>query len=64
VEFAFCLLAIRDRFIPPTINLEEPDPDCDLDYTPKEGRKRQVDGVMSLSLGFGGQIGVIIAVKP
>ncbi len=54
VEFIFCVLAIRDGLIPPTINLRTPDPDCDLDYTPNELRERKVRYVQSNSFGFGG----------
>ncbi len=55
VEAIACLLAIRDGVLPPTINLENPDPDCDLDYIPNEARERPVDVVLSNSFGFGGQ---------
>ncbi len=55
VEAIACLLAIRDGVLPPTINLENPDPDCDLDYVPNHARRRRVDVVLSNSFGFGGQ---------
>ncbi|WZP00608.1 beta-ketoacyl-[acyl-carrier-protein] synthase II [Isosphaeraceae bacterium EP7] len=55
VEAIACLLAIRDGVMPPTINLENPDPECDLDYVPKEARERKLDVVLSNSFGFGGQ---------
>jgi 3-oxoacyl-[acyl-carrier-protein] synthase II len=55
VEIAACCLAIRDNILPPTINYEYPDPDCDLDYVPNVARPRPVDLVMSSSLGFGGR---------
>lgn len=55
VEAIACLLAIRDGVLPPTINLENPDPDCDLDYIPGEARTKRVDAVLSNSFGFGGQ---------
>ncbi len=55
VEAVTCLLAIRDGVLPPTINLENHDPECDLDYIPKESRERPVDVVLSNSFGFGGQ---------
>jgi 3-oxoacyl-[acyl-carrier-protein] synthase II len=55
VEAIACLLAIRDRVIPPTVNLDQPDEDCDLDYVPHAARDRAVDIAMSNSFGFGGQ---------
>src|SRR6201999_4259327 len=54
VEAIACLLAIRDGVVPPTINLENPDPDCDLDYVPHEARSRAIDVALSNSFGFGG----------
>ena len=54
VELCACVLALRDGIVPPTINLDEPDPDCDLDYTPHTARKADLDGAISTSLGFGG----------
>lgn len=54
VEFAACVLAIRDQVVPPTINYTTPDPDCDLDYVPNKARKMEVDLAISNSLGFGG----------
>jgi 3-oxoacyl-[acyl-carrier-protein] synthase II len=55
VEAIVCLLTIRDGVVPPTINLEHPDDDCDLDYIPHEARRRRVDVTLSNSFGFGGQ---------
>ena len=55
VEAIACLLAIRDGILPPTINLVNRDPACDLDYIPHEARERSVDVVLSNSFGFGGQ---------
>ena len=55
VEAIACLLAIRDGVVPPTINLDDPDDDCDLDYVPHDARDRRVDVAMSNSFGFGGQ---------
>jgi 3-oxoacyl-[acyl-carrier-protein] synthase II len=54
IEAAFCVLAIQHGVIPPTINLEEPDPECDLDYTPQQARQAQVRVALSNSFGFGG----------
>jgi 3-oxoacyl-[acyl-carrier-protein] synthase II len=54
VEASFCILAIRDGMLPPTINQEHPDPDCDLDYVPNEARPAKVDIAASNSFGFGG----------
>jgi 3-oxoacyl-[acyl-carrier-protein] synthase II len=55
VEAIACLLAIRDGVVPPTVNLDHPDEDCDLDYVPHAARDRAVDVAMSNSFGFGGQ---------
>ena len=54
-EMIVCLLAIRDSVLPPTINYENPDPDCDLDYIPNEARETPVQHVLNNSFGFGGQ---------
>lgn len=55
VEAIVCLLAIRDGALPPTINLDNPDPECDLDYIPHKSRRKPVDVTLSNSFGFGGQ---------
>ena len=55
VEAIVCLLAIRDGVMPPTANLENPDPECDLDYIPHVARRKAVDIALSNSFGFGGQ---------
>ncbi|OGN82755.1 MAG: beta-ketoacyl-[acyl-carrier-protein] synthase II [Chloroflexi bacterium RIFCSPLOWO2_12_FULL_71_12] len=54
IEAIFCVLAMRDGVLPPTINQEVPDPDCDLDYVPNAARRGQVDHALSNSMGFGG----------
>ena len=63
VELVLCLLALRDAVIPPTINLENPDPACDLDYTPNQARQRPISVAMSNSFGFGGHNGSLIVGK-
>lgn len=63
VEFVACCLAIRDAVIPPTINYEHPDPECDLDYVPNTARKVKVAACMSNSLGFGGHNASLIVKK-
>src|SRR5262249_62192307 len=55
VEAIVCLLTIRDGVLPPTINLDSPDPECDLDYIPHVARDQRVDVALSNSFGFGGQ---------
>ncbi|MFV8250332.1 beta-ketoacyl-ACP synthase II [Bdellovibrio bacteriovorus] len=54
IESAFCVMAIRDQVAPPTINLENPSEDCDLDYVPNEARKGKITNVINNSFGFGG----------
>ena len=54
IEAAFCLLAMRDSIVPPTINLDNPDEGCDLDYVPHKARQHKVQIAMSNSFGFGG----------
>jgi len=54
VETIACALALKEGILPPTINLENPDPECDLDYIPNKPRKMNIDVALSNSLGFGG----------
>ena len=63
IEAIFSVLAIRDSILPPTINYDTPDPDCDLDYVPNFARKREVNIVMSNSFGFGGANSTLIFAK-
>jgi 3-oxoacyl-[acyl-carrier-protein] synthase II len=60
VEAIFCALAIRDQLIPPTINLDNQDPECDLDYTPNVARDAKVRTAISNSFGFGGTNGSLV----
>jgi 3-oxoacyl-[acyl-carrier-protein] synthase II len=63
IEAVVSLMAMRDGIIPPTINYETPDPDCDLDIVPNVARKAELNIIMSNSFGFGGTNGVIILKK-
>jgi 3-oxoacyl-[acyl-carrier-protein] synthase II len=63
VEMAACALAIRDGVIPPTINLENPDPECDLDYTPKVAKEKKVRVAVNNSFGFGGHNATLVATE-
>ena len=54
IEIAACALAMEYGVVPPTANLHEPDPDCDLDYVPNEARERRLDTVLTVGSGFGG----------
>jgi 3-oxoacyl-[acyl-carrier-protein] synthase II len=63
VEMAVCVKAIQNQVVPPTINLEHPDPDCDLDYVPLTAREMKVDVVVNNSFGFGGHNACTVARK-
>jgi 3-oxoacyl-[acyl-carrier-protein] synthase II len=60
IEAAACALALEQGIVPPTWNLEEPDPDCDLDYVPNEPRERQVGIVINNAYGFGGNNATVV----
>jgi 3-oxoacyl-[acyl-carrier-protein] synthase II len=60
VEFIFTLLALQHQFVPPTVTLQTPDPECPLDYTPGKGHEAHFEHALSLSFGFGGPIGALI----
>ena len=59
-EAIFTALALRDQIIPPTINLDNQDPECDLDYAPNEAREAKLDAALSNSFGFGGTNGTVV----
>ena len=60
IEAMFAMLAIRDGKLPPTINYEEPDPECDLDYIPNESRDADVRIAVNNSFGFGGHNACVV----
>jgi 3-oxoacyl-(acyl-carrier-protein) synthase len=60
LEAIICVKAMEAGVMPPTINLDHPDPECDLDYVPNEARAKKLDVVMSNSFAFGGQNCVLI----
>lgn len=60
VEMAATLLALRDGIVPPTVNLRDPDPACDLDYTPRTARRQPLRCALKLSLGFGGHLAAAV----
>jgi len=63
IESVFTALAVSDQVAPPTINLENPSPECDLDYVPNEARKMNIRAALSNSFGFGGTNAVIAMKK-
>ncbi len=64
VEAVFSILAINDQVSPPTINLDTPDPECDLDYVPNTAREMKIDVALSNSFGFGGTNGTLLFRRP
>lgn len=63
IEFIVCCLSLKDQVVHPTINYEEPDPECDLDYVPNTSRQAKIDACLSNSLGFGGHNATLIVKK-
>jgi 3-oxoacyl-(acyl-carrier-protein) synthase len=63
VEIGVTALALRDGILPPTINYEQPDPECDLDYIPNKARRQPISIALSNSMGFGGHNAVVILGK-
>ena len=61
---AACALAIDRGVVPPTANWENPDPECDLDYTPSEARRKRIDAALSTGSGFGGFQSAMIFARP
>ena len=60
LEAAFTVLTLHNGVIPPTVNLENPDPDCDLDYVANTAREAKIETAISNSFGFGGTNGVVV----
>ncbi len=63
-ELAITCLAIRDGFVPPTLNLDDPDPACDLDGTPHIGKAREIRAALKISIGFGGHLAASVLRRP
>ncbi len=63
IESVFLALSIKNQIIPPTINLENPDPECDLDYVPHTARETVIRAAISNSFGFGGTNAVLAMKK-
>jgi 3-oxoacyl-[acyl-carrier-protein] synthase II len=64
LEAFICIQALNDQMLPPTINLVDPDPECDLDYVPNQAREVSVDVAMTNSFGFGGHNAALIFRRP
>jgi 3-oxoacyl-[acyl-carrier-protein] synthase II len=64
IEAMMCVLAIHEGTIPPTINYEHPDPECDLDYVPNVARKMPIRVALSNSFGFGGTNATLVLARP
>jgi minimal PKS ketosynthase (KS/KS alpha) len=64
IEMSACALAIDRGVVPPTANWENPDPECDLDYTPREARRKTIDVALSTGSGFGGFQSAMIFAAP
>ena len=64
IEAVAAVKAIGDEFVPATMGLDEPDPECDLDYTPNKGRNREINYAMSNSFAFGGLNAVLVFGRP
>ncbi|MCH7988186.1 MAG: beta-ketoacyl-[acyl-carrier-protein] synthase II, partial [Planctomycetes bacterium] len=63
VEFVVSVLALQNQVIPPTINLEKQDPQCDLDFVPNEARQAKIECVLKNSFGFGGHNACLVLAK-
>ena len=63
VEMAICAKAIQTNIVPPTINYEHPDPQCDLDYVPNKAREMTVNAALNNSFGFGGHNATLVVKK-
>ena len=64
LEAAICVMAMQNGVMPPTVNLVDPDPECDLDYIPLKARCREINVCVSDSFGFGGHNSVLVFTKP
>jgi 3-oxoacyl-[acyl-carrier-protein] synthase II len=64
IETVACCLALHHDFLPPTINYDEPDPECDLDYVPNSARSQRVNVIMNNSFAFGGNNASLVLGRP